>query len=339
MTGAVVERTAERIAEHAVVHRLTDIGVVLHGGEPLLAGPGLLREVVGAVRSAVRDQANVRFSVQCNGTLLDRDFLRLFDELDVRVGISLDGGAAAHDQARFGVRGGSHAKVAAALRELTRPEFRHLFSGLLCVIDLRNDPLETYEALLAHAPPAIDLLLPHATWSTPPAGPATAYADWLIPVFDRWFHAPVRRTRVRLFEEILNALLGGASAMEAIGTSPAAMIVVETDGRIEQSDILAATYDGAADLGLDVFHDDFDAALRHPKTVARQLGVHGVPTACRTCRWSRVCGGGLYAHRYRARAGFDHPSVYCAGLMRLIDHVYDTLTTELDRLATATGSG
>ena len=35
---AVTRRTAERIAEHAAAHGLPDIAVVLHGGEPLLAG-------------------------------------------------------------------------------------------------------------------------------------------------------------------------------------------------------------------------------------------------------------------------------------------------------------
>ena len=55
--------------------------------------------------------------------------------------------------------------------------------------------MDTYEALLRCAPPSIDLLLPHASGNRKPTGPPGAYADWLIPIFDRWFGAAVRETR------------------------------------------------------------------------------------------------------------------------------------------------
>jgi uncharacterized protein len=35
----------------------------------------------------------------------------------------------------------------------------------------------------------------------------------------------------------------------------------------------------------------------------------------------RICGGGLYAHRYRTGTGFDNPSVYCSDLKALITQV------------------
>jgi uncharacterized protein len=329
MSAATIERTAARIAEHVDRHGLDRVTGVLHGGEPLLAGGDRLAHAVRSVRRAVGDAAEVAFSVQTNGTLLDEGFLRLFDELDVQVGVSLDGTAAAHDRHRRGTRGGSHERVERGLAVLNRPRFRHLFSGFLCVVDVDHDPLAVYEALLSHEPSIIDLLLPHATWSAPPAAPPGAYADWLIAVFDAWFHAPVRRTRVRLFEEIVNVLLGGDSAVDGVGTAPAGMVVVETDGGIEQCDSLSVTFEGAADLGLDVFRDDFDAALHHPKTVVRQLGAAGIPAPCRPCRWALTCGGGLYPHRYRSGFGFDNPSVYCTDLDRLFDHIRTTLTKAL----------
>jgi uncharacterized protein len=114
------------------------------------------------------------------------------------------------------------------------------------------------------------------------------------------------------------------------------MIVVETDGQIEQSDILAATFDGAAYLGLDVANDDFDAALRHPATIARQLGTTGIPKECRACRWAAVCAGGHYSHRYQDQKGFDHRSVYCSDLYALFDHIRTALVDELAVRAGAT---
>ncbi len=115
-------------------------------------------------------------------------------------------------------------------------------------------------------------------------------------------------------------LLGAPSATEALGTSPVATVVIEADGAIEQIDSLKSAYEGAAATGLDVFRHPFDAALDHPGIVARQLGARGLCDTCRACPLQRVCGGGNYAHRYRAGAGFHHPSVYCADLQRLIRH-------------------
>lgn len=97
--------------------------------------------------------------------------------------------------------------------------------------------------------------------------------------------------------------------------------MIETDGTIEQVDSLKSAYDTAAATGLDVFHHTFDDALRHPGVAARRAGADALAAACRACPLLTVCGGGHYAHRYRAENGFANPSVYCADLERLVRHV------------------
>ncbi|SCE64826.1 uncharacterized protein GA0070558_101279 [Micromonospora haikouensis] len=327
MSTAVVRRTGERIAEHLRGHGLTAASVVLHGGEPLLAGAHRLEQLVTELRRLAGPRITLSFVVQTNGTLLDRRMLELFRRHDVRVGVSLDGDRAATDRHRRRPDGGSsHPATVRALELLTGPRYRPLFAGLLATVDLATDPVRAYESLLEFAPPTVDFLLPHGTWSTPPPGrpadPArTPYADWLIAVFERWYAAPRRETGVRMLEEILVLLLGGASRIESVGLSPAAYVVVETDGEIELVDTLKAAYPGAAATGLTVHADRFDAALAHPAVRAGQRGAARLPTACRVCPAQRVCGGGLYPHRFRAGRGFDNPSVYCPDLYRLIDHL------------------
>ncbi|MDX3697436.1 hypothetical protein PV726_46015, partial [Streptomyces europaeiscabiei] len=41
------DRVAGRIAEHATAHDLPDVGIVLHGGEPLLLWARRLEELLG----------------------------------------------------------------------------------------------------------------------------------------------------------------------------------------------------------------------------------------------------------------------------------------------------
>jgi uncharacterized protein len=78
----------------------------------------------------------------------------------------------------------------------------------------------------------------------------------------------------------------------------------------------------------------FDDALDHPTTMARQIGVDALSPQCQACPVVEVCGGGLYPHRFRAGAGFRHPSVYCPDLLQLITHVRDRIMADLSRLRT-----
>ncbi|WP_431918752.1 FxsB family cyclophane-forming radical SAM/SPASM peptide maturase [Micromonospora wenchangensis] len=336
MPRQVLDTTARRIGEHARAHRLDRVSVILHGGEPLLAGPARIEEAVSAIRHAVTP-VPVRLVAQTNATRLDERYLSLFDRLDVRLSISLDGDRAAHDRHRRGPGGqGSHDRVAAALRRLTA-DHPHLFNGLLCTIDLRNDPVDTYHSLLTHQPPTIDFLLPHGTWSTPPpqrpADPRQVpYARWLTAVFDRWYHDPQPPVRIRLFEEIIQLLLGGTSRLAGVGVSPTAVAVVQTNGEIEMDDTLAAAYSGAARTGLHVARHPFDAVLDLPAVRAQQGGTAALCATCGACDLRRVCGGGLRTHRYRADNGFDNPSVYCPDLYALIGHIGRAVRRDLAAL-------
>ncbi|WP_307865610.1 FxsB family cyclophane-forming radical SAM/SPASM peptide maturase [Streptomyces montanisoli] len=353
---AVLDRTASRIAEHARAHALPAVALVLHGGEPLLAGAGRLAAFTGLVRERVPAACQVQASVQTNATLLDARRIDTLARHGLRVGVSLDGGLPAHNALRVDHAGRpSWAAAERGVRLLAR-RAPAAYAGVLTVVDPRTDPVEVYESLLALEPPALDLLLPHGNWTAPPpglspgdpdtAGPRTAgpdtapgrprptpYGDWLCAVFDRWFDAGRREVRVRLFEECLGLLLGFPGATESLGLDPLNSVVVETDGSIEQVDSVKSAYDGAAATGLDVFRHSFDEALRHPAIAARQAGAAALAPACLACPLVTVCGGGHYAHRYRAGAGFGHPSVYCADLERLIRHTAARLA------AAAVGSG
>ncbi|WFF03526.1 FxsB family cyclophane-forming radical SAM/SPASM peptide maturase [Micromonospora sp. WMMD964] len=349
MSPATVRAAARRIAEHAREHGLPVVHVVLHGGEPLLLGAAGLREVLTELRSAISPWTRLDLRMQTNGVLLDEELCRLLVEYGVRVGVSFDGDRAANDRHRVFAHGGSsHDHVRRALALLRQPAFRSSYAGILCTVDVHNDPDRVYEALLAESPPRVDLLLPHATWDNPPERPGpsgTPYADWLLRIHRRWVDDG-RPGSIRLFE----ALRPGGGGTEAFGLAPADVLVVEADGSWEQVDSLKTAYHGAAGTGFDVFDQSVDEAARHPGVAVRQEGVEGLCATCRACPVVDRCGGGLYAHRWRTGTGFDNPSVYCADLLRLIDgvdayakpaHEWSTASPVdelLDDLATGHGS-
>ena len=267
MSSATIAALAARVGVHAARHDLEELVMVLHGGEPLLAGPAVIEETITAVRSAVPRGTRVEVTLQTNGTLIDDRMLEVFHRHEVGVGVSLDGGRPATDRHRVYADGRpSFDVVAAALRTLDRPEHREVYAGVLCTVDLANDPVQVYEDLISFHPAELDLLLPLANWAHPPpghdlsAGAATPYGDWLIRVFDRWFLAPHREVRVRLFESLISLLLGGPSSTEAVGLNSADAITVETDGSLEVTDALKTTAPGLGALGLSVHRDSFDTA-------------------------------------------------------------------------------
>src|SRR5882672_10478728 len=53
MAKRTIDQAAARIAEHAIHHGLSSVIVVLHGGEPLLAGAHTIDYAVRAIRRAV----------------------------------------------------------------------------------------------------------------------------------------------------------------------------------------------------------------------------------------------------------------------------------------------
>ncbi|BCJ52985.1 radical SAM protein [Actinoplanes sp. NBRC 14428] len=325
LTEETRKLVAERIAEHVGAHRPAAISVVLHGGEPLLAGHDGVADTLSAISAAMPPETEVRFGMQTNGMLLDERFLEIFHRYGVRVGVSLDGGRAANDRHRIHVNGrGSYERAVAGLRLLARPEHRDIYSGLLCTIDVRNDPVAVYEDLAAFDPPALDLLLPHGNWTNPPPRPpgARSYAQWLIEVFDAWYDAPVVRTHIRLFESMMVRLLGGHGTLETIGGDQAGIVVIETDGTYEETDSLKTTVDGAAATGLGVRTASLDDVMARLDAPVR------LSETCLSCPVLRVCGGGLRAHRYRD-GSFDNPSAYCDDLYAVIRHIEQRMTQDL----------
>lgn len=277
--------------------------------------------------------AELDLRIHTNGVQLSPRYLDLFDEFHVRVGISLDGDRTANDRHRRFANGRtSHPQVLGAVDLLRQERYRHLDLGLLCTIDIRNDPVAVFDALAELEPPRVDFLLPHATWDEPPLRPdgsPTAYADWLLAVFDRWQEQdPEHRLPVRLFSSVLSTLSGGPSLTESLGLAPTDLVVVETDGQLEQVDSLKSAYEGAAATGFDVFSHSFDDVAAHPGVRARQLGLAGVSETCRRCPVVRSCGGGLYTHRYSSATDFDNPSVYCHDLEALVRGI-ETRTAHL----------
>ncbi|WP_346104327.1 FxsB family cyclophane-forming radical SAM/SPASM peptide maturase [Nonomuraea maheshkhaliensis] len=323
MSDETIGQVARRIAEHARTHAIERLHVILHGGEPLLAGVPRIERIAAELRRQLDEVTDLDLRIHTNGVLLTDTFCRLFRRYGIKVGVSLDGDKAANDRHRRYLNGrSSHDKVIKAIN-LLRRSYPEIYAGILCTIDVRNDPQAVYRALKELDPPRIDFLLPHATWDDPPLrtpGQETEYADWLRVVHDIW-RADDRPFSIRMFDSLALMAAGGSSGTESLGLTPSDLVTIETDGSYEQADSLKIAFDGAPATGLDAAGHSLDDVAEHQGVQARQQGLHALSATCRSCPIVESCGGGLFAHRYRTGNGFDNPSVFCSDLRVLIPHI------------------
>jgi uncharacterized protein len=320
MSEEVFEAGIGRLREACLRSGREQVSVTLHGGEPTLVGATRARAFFDMARRGLQDVADVRLVIQTNGTRLTREWVELFDEHRVDVGVSMDGPQAVHDRQRMDHRGrGSHRAVRRGLDLLREGGVPF---ALLSVLDFDADPLEVHEHFCELGPAQISYLMPHHTHDgiaevRARYGP-TPCLDWLEPVLDRWWGRGTLRTAVQPFHTMARIILGGPSDLDLFGGAPMGFCFVETDGAIEGLDAFKICEDGYAGTGHNVLTDGFEAFAAdgglHAETIFRGRPL---PTGCAGCPEAQTCGGGYVPHRYRRGAGLDRPSVWCRDLLGL----------------------
>lgn len=326
MSVSTARRVAQRIREHLlprVEGPPLPVPIVFHGGEPLMMKIPDLQRLIDVFREVLEPDLKPMFGMQTNAVLLRDEHIALMNKESMQIGVSCDGPPAVNDLFRVNHSGrGSGKKVEAALRKLS---LEPCFKTILSVINSKSDPITVFDYLAQFRPQAIDFLLPHGTYEMPPPGKddfeTTPYADWLIPIFDKWFFETPGTIRIRIFEELIENLCGGMGSLESLGLRPVTLLIVASDGSFEGVDTLKVVGPGAHVLDRNAFDHSLDDVSEHPKVTMRQMGERGLCKTCSACDRRQVCGGGYLPHRYSTTEGFANPSIYCRDLYKLIQHI------------------
>jgi uncharacterized protein len=336
MAPVVYETTARKIADHIVKHDLKEISVALHGGEPLLLGPARLDRLAGSLRKSIAPTgAELVLSMQTNATLITKEIAQVIHAHGIHVGVSLDGDKIANDRHRLDHRGvSSFDRVIAGINTL-RAMAPGQPAGILAVVDIENDPIETFDALASLGITNIDLLLPHYNWDRPPPrSPAEirpAYGQWFGRIWDAWLGGRHSEMRIRFLDNIVARLVGHPGLYEQMSESPVALITINSDGAIEGVDTLKSTGTGVQKTGLNVLDHSIDDVLSHQLYLSRQDWKAALPDACGNCDIKRICAGGYLPHRYRAGTGFNNTSVYCDDLFHLVTKIDKDIRTRVGK--------
>jgi uncharacterized protein len=335
MSTETVKQLGQRINEHTKKHSLSEFSVIMHGGEPLLAGLEYLKSFREIITQNAPD-TKLDFGIQTNGVLLNEDIFDFCLANDINIGLSVDGYKKANDLHRLDHQGkSSFVEVEKALELLTNDQGRKIWAGFLCVIDLHNDPIQVYSYLSQYEPPSIDFLLPLNHHDLRPVGKeqsleVTPYSDWLLAIFDIWYHQNPQKIRIKKFESIISLLLGFKGNSEEWGLNPVDFAVIETNGDIEAVDSLKVTYPEATKLGMNIFTHSFDDIFESSKVIERQQKWQYLSKVCQECNLVKVCGGGYFPHRYSKENQFQNPSVYCSDLKKIITTIRQEVVKNLE---------
>lgn len=320
ITLDTIELLGRRIGEHARTHNVPEVFVSLHGGEPLLMGAERLDELCDALKREIGDATSILFTMQTNATLINESNIDVIRRHGISVSVSVDGYQEAHDRHRVDHHSnGSFDQVDRGIRAL-RDAAPECLTGLLAVIDLRNDPLRTFDAVAQYGIDWIDFLLPHHHWDRPPPRPSAdpvAYGRWYWDIYEAWIADRHPTITVRFLANLVSQLVGDSAVYEANTLEPCTLVTVATNGEIEAVDCLKSTPSGAQVLGHSLQSSSFDDVLGAQAVSVRQSGEGQLALDCRQCTFKKECAGGYFPHRWGRNKGFDNPSVYCSDLFWL----------------------
>jgi uncharacterized protein len=341
MSDDVADALIWRTANHCRRHAIAEFTFVFHGGEPLLAGPAFLRRFVAGVAGTFPATTRLRFCLQTNGTLLTQEWCRVLAELNIGIGISLDGPQQFNDLYRLDHSGrGSYDRVMAGWNAARLCGLR---PGLLAVINLQIDPLEVYRHAKELGPSSLDFLFPDATHDKLPPGrfcgeESTSYADWLLKIFNAWVAEDESPFRIRLFSYLMRTILGGNDSFDNFSQDPNEVMIIETNGAIESLDVLKICGDGITKSEANVLTHELDQAFANEMIKLYYNSGRRLSATCEACLVKSVCAGGYLPHRHSQSNGFDNPSVYCFDLMKLITSIQNWISSNLpDKIRLQTG--
>ena len=333
MSASTIDATVRRLAELRRAQD-RDFAVVLHGGEPLLLGDTLLARLLTGLAADLPPGCTL--SVQTNGTLLTSAQLDILADARATVSVSLDGPERINDSRRVGFNqeGTLRATLEGIYRLQRHRAAERLFSGTLSVVEPSTDPSEVYWFLRRLGVPGMSFLLPDGNHSRLPPG-KTGFESheagaWLAELFDVYMGDP-HPVPVRVLDDLVRLLLGGAATKEGMGQDLNAILIVDTDGTITKNDTLKSASAGA-DRYSEYWSVHSHSLHEVAKTTAFREHVEMQrPTAhqCQRCPEVAVCGGGMPLYRWSDERGFDNPSVYCADHLFLISHVRQYLDSHL----------
>ena len=337
MPEEVAILSINKFYEHCIENNIKEFLFVFHGGEPLMQKKEFFIKFVNYAHEVFDSNVIVYFAIQSNGTLLNADIAKLFADLKIQIGVSIDGDKKTNDENRLYKNGkSSFYDVINGIQNCFSYTYHKQTLGILTVINLNTAPKIIYDFYKTLDIRNIDFNLPYYTHETYPYidklydANFTPYGDWLINLFDLWFYDE-NHPNIRLFSGFIRCFFGIEFPNDLFGSFPNGLLVVQPNGDLEPIDYLSACGEGITKIGYNV-HNNSISDVQKNKIMKLYYNSHTLlPTICSSCAVRDICGGTNIAARYSKEKGFNNCSIYCKDILQLLAHIQKAIIGTLDK--------
>jgi uncharacterized protein len=318
-SAEVTQQLADWLAQGCTELRIPRVRISFHGGEPMLIRPKAFARMCATLRERVESVAEVTLSIQTNGTILSEEWLDIFREQRVGVGVSIDGDRVAHDRYRLDHLGRSTFDATESnLKSLVAAagSDRAQLPSTISVLDHRVDYRGTYAYLRGMGIETMHFLLPDRTADDVTFGSSklpAEYGERLFEIFHAWFAEDNPEIRIRFIDETLqNFVLGTEPGPVPRRRKAVQVLIARSDGTITVDDTyIPALWWYSSSPVYSMTDASLRSVLSHPIFAEIDSLLQELPTGCADCRWRSMCRGGDLENRYSRAAGFNNPSIYC----------------------------
>lgn len=332
--GIMTAETRRSILEHTFSQLAPkdSLTIVFQGGEPTLAGLDWFEQFVRETISLADPKVSVSYALQTNGLLLDEAWFSFLKKEHFLIGLSLDGPRNLHDACRLDTSGkGTFSRILTVKKGLERSQIP--YNALMVLTNtMARHPRQIWNFLQKESIAYVQFvpcLGPLENGTTPYALTPERYADFYTQLFDLWYPETLKGhfQSIKLFDDLLNLLVRREETACGITGTCHGQLIVEADGSVYPCDFYA----------LDPWHlgnlkqDTLKAVYESSKMSAFRSRPKTLPTACSSCPYTSICGGGC--PRMRQEVFCSQKSGFC-GHRALLNAIFPRLQTLAASLTT-----
>ncbi|MGC8793493.1 MAG: anaerobic sulfatase maturase [Bryobacteraceae bacterium] len=321
----------ERLVDSYLFYSYPNSVFAFQGGEPTLAGLRFYQKLVDFQKQYGRDGQTVSNALQTNAILINEDWCGLLRDYNWLVGVSIDGPEPMHNRYRINRGGqGSWRQVMRGMEILKKHKVEF---NVLCVLSQANveHPREVYGFFRSIGVDNIQYI-PLAEFDgqgnpLPFTITPAQYGRFMVETFELWWPER-RRVRIRLFDNIAEALAGQKPGNCTMHETCDSYVVVEYNGDVYPCDFFV---ERDWKLG-NIMEDSWPEIARRQRRfqfASKKMLPRG---ECRACEYDPICHGGCPKLRHGPRRRFEDLDYFCEAYKMIYARCLEPLRKEVARM-------
>jgi uncharacterized protein len=321
----------ERLVDTYLFYSYPNSVFAFQGGEPTLAGLKFYRKLVEFQKQYGRDGQAVSNALQTNAILINEDWCGLLRDYNWLVGVSIDGPEPMHD--RYRVNRGGQGTWRRVMRGIEILKQHKVEFNVLCVLSQANveHPREVYRFFRSIGVDNIQYI-PLAEFDgqgnpLPFTITPEQYGRFMLETFELWWPER-RRVRIRLFDNIAEALAGQKPGNCTMHETCDSYVVVEYNGDVYPCDFFVQN---DWKLG-NIMQDSWPEIARRQRRLSFASKKMLPRPECRACEYDPICHGGCPKLRHGPNRRFEDLDYFCQAYKMIYARCLEPLRKEVARM-------